>query len=73
VAAYLDGVSKFLTVLTLHLAPVLGLGAVAGEMADFLAVAARDGCGVTWLITLLGHVVGRTAVTAGAGFSRGTL
>jgi hypothetical protein len=71
--AYLDGVSKFLAVLTLHLAPVLGLGAIAGEVADFLAVAAGDGCGVTRLVALLGHVVGGTAVTASAGFGRGTL
>jgi hypothetical protein len=73
VEAYLDGVPKFLAVLTLHLAPVLGLGAVAGEVADFLTVAAGDGCGVTRLVALLGHVVSGTAVAAGAGFGRGTL
>jgi hypothetical protein len=73
VAAYLDGVSKFLAVLALHLAPVLGLGAIAGEMADFLAVTASHGCRVTRLVTLLGHVVGGTAVAASAGFGCGTL
>jgi hypothetical protein len=66
-------VSKLLASVALHLPQVLGLGAIAGEVADFLAVAASHGCGVTRLVALLGHVVGGTAVAAGAGFGRGAL
>ena len=61
----LDSVAELLTVLALDLRPVLGLWAIAREVTLVLAVAARDVVRVARLITLLGHVILRTAVATG--------
>ena len=71
--AYLDSVSKLLTVATLNLGPVFRLGAITREMSCLLAVPAGNVVRVLGLITLLGHVILGTAVAAGALLDVGAL
>ena len=71
--AHLDGMSKLLAVLALHLRPVLRLRAIPREVTGLLAVTAGNVVGVLGLITLLGHVILGTAVAAGALLDVGTL
>lgn len=53
-----------LAVLTLHLGPVLRLGAFTREVSLLLAIAAGDVVGVARLVTLLCDVVLRATVAA---------
>lgn len=58
------GVSEFLAISALHLAPVTRLRTFPAEVAGFLAVSASDSVHVPRLVTLLDHVSLLAAVAA---------
>lgn len=65
--AHLGAMAQLAAVAALVLGPVLGFGTITREVAHLLTIATDDGVGITRLVALLGHVLGRSTVAAGTG------
>jgi hypothetical protein len=63
--AYLGAMSQLAAVAALMLGPVFGFGTITREMTHLLAIATDNSIGIARLVTLLGHVLGRSTVAAG--------